>query len=233
MNLNELYKPIGRLYEETPSADYAGDYLAANGWYNATDEDTAVASAKSALASNLTMIKDYEAEYTDLYTKFGTNCTFNRAVSKTCRNAVQAKLKFSTIIFGGPVKWLGLSLKGCYSCPGGVLGYEDKQTMKKYLESVASAISNLKSKIPALQTAVDRANADKLKSTEASQETKSKTIDLKGIQEKAEAEKAKAKAEAESKQKQTDAELRAKKIFLAIIASGVILSAAGFAIIRK
>lgn len=229
MNLKDLYKPIGRLYEEVPSADYAGDYLAANGWYNATEEDTAVASAKAALSSNTDMIKAYQAEYTDLYTKFGTNCTFHSAVTKTCRNAIQAKLKFSTIIFGGPVKWLGLSLKGCYSCPGGVLGYEDKKTMEKYLNGLASAISDLKSKTPALQTAVDKANADKLKSTEASQETKSKTLDLASTQA---IEQSKQKIE-ESKQKQTEAELRAKKIFLAIIASGLILSAAGYAILKK
>jgi hypothetical protein len=223
MNLNDLYKPIGRLYEEVPSANYAGDYLAANGdWNNAIEDDAAVLSAKNALASNLDMIKAYQSEYTDLYTKFGTGCTFAKAISKTCRNAVQAKLKFSQIMFGGPVKWLGLSFKGCYSCAGGVLGYEDKKTMDKYLSNLASSITDLKSKTDSLQSAVNKAIADKLKATEASQESYSKNIESQNIKE-----------QEKSKQKQTEAELKAKKIFLAIIASGLILSATGYALFRK
>jgi len=230
MNLNDLYKPIGRLYEEVPSADYAGDYLAANGgWNNATEEDTAVESAKAALASNGDLIKQYEAEYTDKYKNFGTGCNFHYAVEKVCRSAKQKQLTFLSGITKGPIAWLGIGTKGCYSCPGGVLGYDNKETLDNYLKNLSSAISDLKSKTPALQTAVKKAIDDKNAATMASQETKSKTLELEKAKTEAEAKK---KVE-ESKQKQTEAELRAKKIFLAIIASGLILSAAGFALLRK
>lgn len=233
MNLNDLYRPIGRLYEETPSANYFGDYSAANGWYNVVEDDPAVASAKAALKSNMDLISQYEAEYTDLYKKFGTGCTFARAITSTCRNAVQAKLKFAQIVFGGPVRWLGLSLKGCYKCPGGVLGYEDKKTMEKYLGSLQSSISDLKSKTPALQTAVDKAIADKLKATQASQETVSKNIELEGTKTIEESKQKQTAAELSAKTEQTAAELRAKKIFLAIIASTVLIAGAGLVIFKK
>lgn len=223
MNLKDLYKPIGRLYEEVPSADYAGDYLAANGgWNNAIEDDPAVVSAKNALASNLDLIKQYEAEYTDKYKNFGTGCNFNGALTKVCRNAKQKQLTFLSAITKGPVAWLGIGTKGCYSCPGGVLSYDNKKTLDNYLKNLSSAIADLKSKTPALLTAVKKAIDDKNAATEASQETKTKSLELKGIQE-----------QEESKQKQTEAELRAKKIFFAITASALLLGVAGFAIFRK
>lgn len=227
MNLNELYKPIGRLYEEVPSADYAGDYLAANGWYNATEEDPAVASAKASLSKNTTDITAAESEYASLYSKWATGCTFKSYLSSDCRGL--KKVTLGKIFSFSPLTWVGSGMKGCYKCAGGSIGYDDKKTMDKYLSNLASYISGLKSKTSTLQSAVDKAIADKLKATQASQETVSKNIDLASTQT---VEQSKQKIE-ESKQKQTDAELRAKKIFLAIIASGVILSAAGFAILRR
>ena len=228
MNLNDLYRPIGRLYEEVPSANYFGDYSAANGsWNNAVEEDTAVASAKASLSKNIDDIKSAESEYASLYSKWATGCTFKGYLSSDCRGL--KKVTLGKVFSFSPISWIGSGMKGCYKCAGGSIGYDDKKTMDKYLSNLASYISDLKSKTASLQSGVDKAIADKLKATQASQETVSKNIDLESTKT---VEQSKQKIE-ESKQKQTEAELRAKKIFLAIIASGVVLSAAGWAIFKR
>jgi hypothetical protein len=221
MNLKDLYKPIGRLYEEVPSADYAGDYLAANGgWNNAIEDDPAVASAKSALSKNIDDIKSAESEYNSLYSKWATGCTFKSYLSSDCRGL--KKVTLGKIFTFSPISWIGSGMKGCYKCAGGSIGYDDKKTMDKYLITLSSYIADLKSKTSGLEAAVKKAIDNKMAATQASQETVSANIGLSGI-----------KTVEESKQKQIEAELRAKKIFFAITASALLLGVAGFAILRK
>lgn len=222
MNLNNLYKPIGRLYEEVPSADYRGDYLAANGgWNNVVEDDPAVKAYLDAIQRLINQRDAFKKELTDLTT--GTqDCIYQEFVpyfferGYYCKNL---KLEYGTrkVTSGKYKNWT-------------FTAYDSWTKFKGRIEdTLPNTIANLDKEIKDTQAKAQLQIGIKGQSVGQSQETKSKTIDLEKAKTEAEAKK---KVE-ESKQKQTDAELRAKKIFLSIIASALILSAAGFALLRK
>lgn len=223
LNLKDIYKPIGRLYEEIPSANYAGDYLAANGdWNNATDDDTAVQAIRDSIASLEKQRDAYKAELTKLIS--GTSdCTYQPAIYLTGQDRGY-QCKSLEVQYGTRKNTKGDFKNWTF------VEYDLFQKLGARIKTILpNAIAELDSQIKIKQSELDLQISLKKKSTEASQETKSKTLDIDKARIEAEAKK---KVE-ESKQKQTEAELRAKKIFLAIIASGVILSAAGYALFRR
>lgn len=227
MNLNDLYRPIGRLYEEVPSANYFGDYSAANGgWNNAIEDNSAVKAMNDEIAALVKQKELYQTELNDLITGTAT-CEYQATNLITgaqrgyqCKNLkVQYGTRKNT---SKPFKdWTFVAYD---------LWTSFETTIKNTLPN---AIASVEKQIKEKQGVLELQISLKGQSTQSSQETTTETLKLKAAQEKAEAEKAKAKAEAESKQKQTDAELRAKKIFLSIMASGLVLAAAGYAIFRR
>ena len=219
MNLNDLYRPIGRLYEEVPSANYFGDYSAANGgWNNAIEDDPAIKSMIDEIAALNRQKQSYQVELNDITT--GTqNCSYQAANpiiaarrGYNCPNLLKQYGSFPVTIKGKTVTFV---LYDAFQN----LGNRIKNTLP-------NAIAEIDKQIKKKQAELEVQISLKGKSTQASQETTTETLRLKGIQDKA-------KSESESKQKQTDAELRAKKIFLSIIASGLILSVASWAIFKR
>ena len=208
MNLKDLYKPIGRLYEEVPSADYAGDYLAANGGWNNVVEDYEPLIALNKKLQALEEELKIKEESLRFLTAELIDCKYDRAASRSNRG---------------------------YYCINRWYQYDNKIAMETNRDKILPPqIADLKAKIKDIkENQIPKANADKLAGAKASKDVVLKdleTLQTKTIEESKQKQTA---ADLEAKQKQTEAELRAKKIFLAIIASGLILSAAGFALLRK
>lgn len=220
LNLKDLYKPIGRLYEEVPSADYRGDYLAANGWYNATEEDADIKAIKAEIASINNQIQAYKIELSEL-TSGTANCEYQALVLPLIPRGYNCKdlqLKYGTYkkTSGKYKNWTFVE-------------YDSFQKIGSRIKVLQNEIAYLEGVNKENQKKLDDLIVLKKKSTEASQETKTQSLLLEGIKEQQQSK----QKEEESKQKQTEAELRAKKIFLAIIASGLILSATGYALFRR
>lgn len=208
MNLNDLYRPIGRLYEETPSANYFGDYSAASGDWNNVVEDYEPLIALNKILSDLEIqLADAEERLRSL-TRQLTNCVFEGAVSRQNRG---------------------------FRCINNWFQMDKKRDMEVYRDTIIPAqIANLKTKIKDIkENQIPKANADKLAGSKASKDVVLK--DLETIQTRIieETKQKKAQSEKESKEKQTEAELKAKKIFLSIIASGLVLASAGYAIFKR